>query len=96
MTVINDRYNKYNNLVGSAFLDIRRREGITQQELAERMNIDPKTVSRIETGKNQLTINIIEKLSAPFILTKVNNDLLDLCRQLIIEPYEEYIRDNQE
>lgn len=96
MTVINDGYNKYNNLVGSAFLDIRRREGITQQELAERMNIDPKTVSRIETGKNQLTINIIEKLSAPFILTKVNNDLLDLCRQLIIEPYEEYIRDNQE
>jgi len=95
LTVINDSYNEYNNLVGAAFLNIRKGEGVTQQELAERMSIDPKTISRIETGKNTLTINIIEKLSEPFVLTKVNNDLLDLCRQLITEPYEDYRQNNK-
>lgn len=41
----------------------RMRQGITQAEFAEMLNVHEKYVSRIETGKQNATIKTLNKLS---------------------------------
>ncbi|PKX52354.1 XRE family transcriptional regulator [Lactiplantibacillus plantarum] len=94
MTTINKQYDQYNSIVGNAFREIRNAEGVTQQQLAARMDLDIKTISRIETGKNALTIAVIRKMSDPSVLKKESKDLLELCRLLIDEP-SEHVKNNE-
>lgn len=43
-------------------LRVMRAQGITQKELAERMDVSPQQVSKILKGKENLTLETIEKL----------------------------------
>ena len=50
--------------VGSLVSLHRRRRGLTQQRLADMVDISPDMISRIETGGTGLRFPTIEKLSA--------------------------------
>lgn len=46
--------------------DLREDNDLTQQELAEKLNIDKKTLARYEKGKNEPTISTLIQLSLLF------------------------------
>ena len=58
-------------LLGKRIKDIRKNNGITQEKLAELINVDPTTISNIENGKNYPSMinleNIINKLNCTFL-----------------------------
>lgn len=49
---------------GNRLYDLRRRAGLTQAELAERLGVTNKAVSKWENGKAKPTTTVIRKLSA--------------------------------
>lgn len=56
-------------MIGSRIRDIRTKKGLTQDELAEEMGINPKYLSGIERGKENPTmttlINLAKALGVP-------------------------------
>lgn len=50
-------------VTGSTIKELREKKGLTQRELAERIKVSDKTVSKWETGKGLPDIGIIEELS---------------------------------
>jgi len=50
-------------MIGSRIKEIRSKRGITQDQLSERMEINPKYLSSIERGKENPTLNTLLKLS---------------------------------
>lgn len=50
-------------VTGSTIKELREKKGLTQKELAERIKVSDKTVSKWETGKGLPDIGIIEELS---------------------------------
>lgn len=48
---------------GSSLKEIRSKKGITQYELAEKVGIDPKHISHIETGRSFPKADLIEKFA---------------------------------
>jgi len=63
--------------IGKFIAALRRREGLTQQELGERLGVTNKTVSRWENGNYMPDISTLEALSGMFGLSI--NDILS-CR----------------
>ena len=59
-------------LLGARIRELRKARGLSQEELAEKIGIEQKHVSRIEVGKNYPTIPRLEKiaeaLEAPIML----------------------------
>jgi uncharacterized protein len=59
-------------LAGEAVRDARRRAGLTQVELAERMHVNPSYVAGIETGRRNMTVaqlgNIAQALDARLVV----------------------------
>ena len=51
---------------GNYIYDLRRRAGLTQGELAEKLGVTDKAVSKWENGKSKPTTNTLRKLSALF------------------------------
>jgi transcriptional regulator with XRE-family HTH domain len=51
-------------LLGARIKEIRKARGLTQEQLAEMIDVEQKHVSRIESGKNYPTIDRLEKISA--------------------------------
>lgn len=51
------------NLLGARIKEIRKNKGLSQEQLAENVGIDPKHLSRIEVGKNYPSINTLEKIA---------------------------------
>ena len=49
--------------IGALLRDLRKEKGITQEELAEKMMVSNRTVSRWETGSNLPDIEILIELS---------------------------------
>ena len=49
--------------LGKRIAELRKSLGISQEELAEKLDISQKSLSKIETGKNFLTSETLEKLS---------------------------------
>jgi len=49
--------------IGAFLRELRKENGITQEILAEKLNISDRTVSRWETGNNLPDINVLIKLS---------------------------------
>ena len=49
-------------MIGIRIKDIRNRRGFTQEELAEKIDINPKYLSSIERGKENPTLNTLIKL----------------------------------
>lgn len=50
-------------LIGIRIGNIRKKMGLTQEELAAKMDIGPKYLSSIERGKENPTLNTLIKLS---------------------------------
>ena len=50
-------------LIGARIKDIRTKKEITQEQLSEKMGINPKYLSSIERGKENPTLNTIINLS---------------------------------
>ena len=55
--------NEIINQIGKKIKEIRKKTGLTQAELAEKINVDPKYVSRLETGSSVASITTIIKIS---------------------------------
>jgi transcriptional regulator with XRE-family HTH domain len=51
-------------LLGARIKEIRKARGLTQEQLAEMIDVEQKHVSRIESGKNYPTIDRLEKIAA--------------------------------
>lgn len=49
--------------IGSFLKDLRREKGITQEQLAEQLNVSDRTVSRWETGSNLPDISLLVELA---------------------------------
>jgi transcriptional regulator with XRE-family HTH domain len=50
-------------LLGARIRELRKARGLTQEQLAEMVDIEQKHVSRIELGKNYPTIDRLEKIA---------------------------------
>lgn len=50
-------------LLGNRIREIRKAKGLTQEQLAELVDIEQKHVSRIELGKNAPTVDRLDQLS---------------------------------
>ena len=48
--------------IGSIIKKHRKRQKLTQFELAEKIGVDPKYISRIETGVSSPSLTIVEKI----------------------------------
>lgn len=49
--------------VGENIRKLRRKQGLTQEKLAELARIDPKSVIQIESGKRNPTLKTIRKIA---------------------------------
>lgn len=53
----------YRNKIGDTIKNIREKKGYSQDELAEIMNVNRSTISKIENGKFNLSIDYLSKFS---------------------------------
>ena len=53
-------------VTGTAIRDMRLKKGMTQVELAEKLNVSEKTVSKWETGKGYPDITLLEPIARVF------------------------------
>ena len=63
-----------NDEFGKAIVRLRKEKGLTQRDLADRLNVSDKAVSRWETGKNYPDIETLQRLAA--VLEVQVDDLL--------------------
>ena len=63
-----------NNNFGKTIVQLRKENGFTQKELAEKLNVSYKAVSRWETGKNYPDIETLQQLAD--VLAVSVNELL--------------------
>jgi transcriptional regulator with XRE-family HTH domain len=54
---------KIKELLGKRVRELRKKRGLTQEQLAEKANVDVKYLGNIERGKENPTIGILEKLA---------------------------------
>ena len=52
-----------NNDFGKAIVKLRKEKGLTQKELADKLNVSDKAVSSWETGKNYPDIETLQRLA---------------------------------
>jgi transcriptional regulator with XRE-family HTH domain len=50
-------------LLGARIKELRKARGLSQEQLSEKINIDPKHLSRIEVGKSYPSLDTAEKLA---------------------------------
>lgn len=67
-------------MIGARIKEIRTKKGITQEQLSERMEINPKYLSSIERGKENPTLNTLIRLSE-----SLGVDLSEIFRFIQIE-----------
>ena len=51
------------NKLGNKLKYIRKEKGFTQEQLAEKVNIHPTYVGKIEGGKNNISVMLLYKIS---------------------------------
>ena len=85
--------------LGKRIYELRKQMNISQEELAEKLEISQRSLSKIETGQNFVKSNTLEKLLKAFVISC--NDLfyfehLNTPKNLIDEIYKniETIRNN--
>ena len=49
--------------IGSFFKELRKEKGLTQEQLAERLNVSGRTISRWETGNNMPDLDILIEIA---------------------------------
>jgi len=67
-------------MIGARIKEIRTKKGITQEQLSERMEINPKYLSSIERGKENPTLSTLIRLSE-----SLGVDLSEIFRFIQIE-----------
>ena len=67
-------------MIGSRIKELRTRKGLTQEQLSEKMDINPKYLSSIERGKENPTLATLIKLAE-----SLEVDLGDIFNALQIE-----------
>ncbi len=50
-------------MIGARIKEVRNKKGLTQEQLSEKMEINPKYLSSIERGNENPTLNTLIKLS---------------------------------
>ncbi|MBI5139472.1 helix-turn-helix transcriptional regulator [Candidatus Nomurabacteria bacterium] len=50
-------------LLGARIKELRKLRGLSQDQLSEKINIDPKHLSRIEVGKSYPSLDTLEKIA---------------------------------
>ena len=53
-------------VTGTMIRELREKHGLTQAELAEKLNVSDKAVSRWETGKGYPDITLLEPIASVF------------------------------
>ncbi len=53
----------YKKIVGKKIKEIRKKLGMTQAQLAEKLDVEYKYVSRLETGTSSPSFTMLEKLA---------------------------------
>lgn len=53
----------FRSVIGEAIRHLREGRGLTQQQLAEKMKISRTTISKIESGKFNLSIDYLSKFA---------------------------------
>ena len=77
--------------VGRALVEERRRCGLSQQQVAERIGIEPETVSRIETGVISPTLIRLRQFAKVYgcslqgLLGRTSDTLPDLAQRIAVE-----------
>lgn len=51
--------------IGSRIKEIRSSQGLTQQDLADRCGVTRTTISKIESGKFNLSIDLLNRILSP-------------------------------
>ena len=51
------------NLLGARIKEMRKLRGLSQEKLAEMINIDPKHLSRIEVGRSFPSMDTLDKIA---------------------------------
>ncbi|SCJ52740.1 HTH-type transcriptional regulator sinR [uncultured Eubacterium sp.] len=88
--------------IGERVKRLRKNKGLQQKDLAELMNINRLTITKIENGNHQGSFELIKKLSetlevsADYLLTgeryeKEHNDGLSEEGQKLLKEYKEYL-----
>lgn len=50
-------------LLGARIKELRKRSGLTQDQLAERIEVEAKYLSRIEVGKRYPSLDVLERIA---------------------------------
>ena len=85
--------------IGKFISKLRKEKNLTQEELAEKLEISQRSLSKIETGQNFVKSNTLEKLLKAFDIScndLFNFEHLNTPKNLIDEIYKniETIRNN--
>ena len=75
--------------LGLQIQKLRKIRGITQEQLAERINMDPANVSNIERGKRFMTAETLEKIAD--VLNVSVNELFSFDEYSSREYIEKYL-----
>ena len=62
------------NQIGNNIKQVRKKQGLTQTELAQKINVDPKYISRLETGNSTPSLPVVIKISE-VLKTDISNFL---------------------
>lgn len=76
--------------IGERLRQLREKEPLSVQQLADKLDMDYKELWSRENGYNALTINLILKMQANNVFQNQNLDLMDLFRFLIIADFEKH------
>ena len=84
--------------LGLRLKEIRKRRGLSQEELAEKVDLEPPSICNIETGRNYPTFQNLEK-----ILSVLNVSFIDIFKfehhqetQNLIEEINKMLEKNPE
>ena len=64
-----EELNELQLVLGSRIVQLRKQKKMKQKELADRMDIDDATLRKIETGKLNLTLKTLLRISSAFELS---------------------------
>ena len=62
--LVESQKERVKNQILTSYINLRKERGITQQEIADRTGIKRTNVTRIESGRNAPTIEVLVKLAA--------------------------------
>ncbi len=81
-------------VIGKRIKNAREHKGLTQEELAESLNVSNAYISKIERGKTMVNLNRLSEIcvvleeSTEYILNGANSSSTDYLRNEIIEMLE--------